>query len=51
MFKEAMAHSPNKSIDIVIANAGIGGIDPIYKLDGLFSAQKATYRTNLHLKN
>jgi hypothetical protein len=49
MFKEAKANSPNKSIDIVIANAGIGGIDPIYKLDGLFSAQEATYRTNLNL--
>ena len=39
MFEEARNKSPNKSIDIVIANAGIGrGTgDSLFKLDGELS--------------
>jgi NAD(P)-dependent dehydrogenase (short-subunit alcohol dehydrogenase family) len=32
VFKDAIANSPNKSVDIVIANAGISADDPFYKL-------------------
>ena len=33
LFKEAIAHSPNKRIDIVVANAGIGTNDDISNTD------------------
>ncbi|KAL1882404.1 hypothetical protein Plec18167_002820 [Paecilomyces lecythidis] len=32
MFKAAKANSPHKSVDVVIANAGIGGQDSIWEL-------------------
>jgi hypothetical protein len=34
MFKQAMAKSPTKSCDIVIANAGVSGADELYALEG-----------------
>jgi len=33
MFKQAIAKSPAKSCDVVIANAGVSGADPLYALD------------------
>ena len=36
VFKAAIANSPHKSVDIVIANAGISGDDPLYKLGMIF---------------
>jgi hypothetical protein len=35
MFKAAVANSPHRSCDIVIANAGIIMADPIYNLGNL----------------
>jgi NAD(P)-dependent dehydrogenase (short-subunit alcohol dehydrogenase family) len=32
MFKSAVSNSPSKSVDIVIANAGITGPDPLYAM-------------------
>jgi NAD(P)-dependent dehydrogenase (short-subunit alcohol dehydrogenase family) len=32
VFKAAIANSPHKSVDIVIANAGIATEDPLYKI-------------------
>jgi NAD(P)-dependent dehydrogenase (short-subunit alcohol dehydrogenase family) len=34
VFELAKANSPHKSCDIVIANAGISGPDPLFTLDG-----------------
>ena len=34
MFKAAVANSPSKSCDVVIANAGVAGQDGLAKLDG-----------------
>jgi NAD(P)-dependent dehydrogenase (short-subunit alcohol dehydrogenase family) len=34
MFKDAKENSPSKTIDIVIANAGVTGPDPIFYGDG-----------------
>jgi hypothetical protein len=34
MFKQAMANSPAKSCDIVVANAGVTGPDPLFSLEG-----------------
>lgn len=31
MFKFAFANSPSKSVDIVVANAGINDVDPMFK--------------------
>ena len=31
MFKQAIANSPNKRVDIAVANAGIAGVDDIFK--------------------
>ena len=33
-FDAAVANSPHKSCDVVIANAGIVGVDDVYQLDG-----------------
>lgn len=33
MFKAAIANSPSKGVDIVVANAGISGVDSMFKLD------------------
>jgi NAD(P)-dependent dehydrogenase (short-subunit alcohol dehydrogenase family) len=33
LFKAAVANSPDKSVDIVIANAGVSGVDDVFKLD------------------
>jgi len=33
MFKSAFANSPSKSVDIVVANAGITDVDPMFKLE------------------
>jgi NAD(P)-dependent dehydrogenase (short-subunit alcohol dehydrogenase family) len=38
MFKQAVAKSPDKSCDIVIANAGVSGPDELYALEGLMSS-------------
>ena len=35
MFKSAFANSPNKSVDIVVANAGINTADPMFKFENL----------------
>jgi len=35
MFKAAIANSPSKSVDIVVANAGINSTDPMYQLGDL----------------
>lgn len=34
MFKAAISNSPQKSCDIVIANAGVGSRDNIFQSDG-----------------
>lgn len=34
MFKLALSKSPRKSVDIVIANAGISGPDDVFTIDG-----------------
>jgi NAD(P)-dependent dehydrogenase (short-subunit alcohol dehydrogenase family) len=34
LFKEAVANSPTKRIDIVVVNAGIVGEDDIFATDG-----------------
>lgn len=34
MFQVAKENSPSKTVDVVIANAGISGTDPIYKDEG-----------------
>ncbi len=34
MFKQAVNSSPSKSVDIVVANAGITGPDSIFALQG-----------------
>lgn len=34
MFKSAMANSPRKSVDIVVANAGISGPDEAFNIEG-----------------
>jgi hypothetical protein len=34
LFKQAVANSPAKSVDIVVANAGITGPDEIFTLEG-----------------
>jgi NAD(P)-dependent dehydrogenase (short-subunit alcohol dehydrogenase family) len=36
VFKAAIANSPHKSIDIVIANAGIAGNDPVFEQGKMF---------------
>ena len=33
MFKEAVQNSPAKSCDVVVANAGIAGFDPVFEFD------------------
>ena len=38
MFKQAVAKSPEKSCDIVIANAGVSGADELFALEGLMSS-------------
>lgn len=35
MFKQAVAESPAKSVDIVVVNAGVAGPDEIFALEGL----------------
>jgi len=35
VFKTAVAKSPANSVDIVLANAGISGPDPVYSFDGM----------------
>jgi alpha-D-ribose 1-methylphosphonate 5-triphosphate synthase subunit PhnH len=34
MFKQAVANSPDKSCDVVIANAGVSGADELFALEG-----------------
>jgi len=34
MFKQAVAKSPAKSVDIVVVNAGVAGPDEIFALKG-----------------
>ena len=38
MFKQAVAKSPGKSCDIVIANAGVSGADELFALEGFMSS-------------
>ena len=33
MFKDAIANSPNKRIDVVVANAGVGVPDDVHTTD------------------
>lgn len=35
VFESAILESPSNSCDIVVANAGIVGVDDLYKLDGI----------------
>lgn len=35
MFKQAVANSPTKGIDIVVINVGIAGPDEIFALEGV----------------
>jgi NAD(P)-dependent dehydrogenase (short-subunit alcohol dehydrogenase family) len=35
MFKWAKENSPNKSVDVVVACAGITGADPVYNVEGM----------------
>ncbi len=34
VFKAAVANSPHKSCDIVVANAGVSGPDDVFQFDG-----------------
>lgn len=34
MFQQAVANSPDKSCDVVIANAGVSGTDELFALEG-----------------
>jgi hypothetical protein len=36
MFKAAIQGSPGKSCDIVMANAGVSGPDPVFNVGGKF---------------
>lgn len=36
VFKSAVTNSPHNGVDIVIANAGISGQDPLFKLGMIF---------------
>jgi hypothetical protein len=38
MFKQAVADSPDKSCDIVIANAGVSGADELFALEGAMNS-------------
>lgn len=38
LFKSALSSPPNKSIDIVAANAGISGPDPLFTMEGRSNA-------------
>jgi NAD(P)-dependent dehydrogenase (short-subunit alcohol dehydrogenase family) len=40
MFKAAAQGSPGKSCDIVIANAGISGPDPVFSVNGTFDHER-----------
>ena len=42
MFKHAIANSPNKRVDIVIANAGITGLDDVFAQNSEYSFQPGT---------
>lgn len=43
MFKAATAKSPGKSCDVVIANAGVSGLDGLFKMDGTdFAAESVS---------
>jgi len=35
LFKSAVARSPNKGVDVVIANAGISGPDALFAIEGI----------------
>jgi len=37
MFEETIKQTPTKRVDIVIANAGISGQDPVFVEDGMYS--------------
>ena len=49
VFESAVKNSPDQSCDIVIANAGIAGPDPLYKLDGECSLSSTLYCLPDHL--
>ena len=34
VFKSAVAQSPNKGVDVVVANAGISGPDVLFAIEG-----------------
>lgn len=38
IFDAALAYSPHKSIDVVIANAGVVGADDLNNLDGKYKS-------------
>ncbi len=42
MFKQAVANSPAKSCDIVIANAGVSGPDDVYAMEGKVIQRQVT---------
>ncbi|KAH8803552.1 short chain dehydrogenase reductase [Xylogone sp. PMI_703] len=43
-FKAAIANSPEKSLDIVVANVGIGGADPLFTLEETDEPTKPSLR-------
>lgn len=47
VFKAAIANSPEKSLDVVIANAGIGGNDSVFQLGTLLLQTCLTCGLNL----
>jgi hypothetical protein len=37
MFEETIKQTPTRRVDVVIANAGISGQDPVFVEDGMYS--------------
>jgi NAD(P)-dependent dehydrogenase (short-subunit alcohol dehydrogenase family) len=48
-FEAAIKNSPNKSLDVVIANAGIVGQDDMFTLDGSRAIQHMEHQSNANL--
>jgi NAD(P)-dependent dehydrogenase (short-subunit alcohol dehydrogenase family) len=47
MFKAAIEGSPNKSCDVVVANAGVSGPDPVYNVSGTFIESNRNIKSKL----
>lgn len=46
MFRSAIANSPRKCVDIVVANAGISGPDPAFTIEGMKEIEYHTKTAN-----